>query len=301
MAEPDLEHLRAFALVARRESFRAAARERGVSASTLSGQVRALEERLGVLLLNRTTRSVRPTEAGERLLRRLAPALADIAAALDGLAAEEDGPAGTLRINAPPPAIELALAPLVPLFLAAHPRVRLEVVAETAPVDIVAGGFDAGVRWEEALAQDMVAVPLSGPQRYAVVAAPALVERMGAPETPEDLLSRPAIRVVFPSGVRPPWEFERGGRTVRLAPEGPLVTTSIPLQLAAARAGLGFYLSFEEYVREDLAAGRLVEVLAGWCPPFPGPRLYYPRGRHTPAPLRAFVEFVRRRRTGARG
>lgn len=292
----DLTDLDAFAAVAAHRSFRGAAAARGVSASTLSQAVRDLEERLGVRLLNRTTRSVAPTEAGARLLERITPALADIAEAVDRAAETAASPAGTLRINAPPPAIELVLAPLLPAFLAAHPQVRLEIVADSALVDIVDGGFDAGVRWGEHLAQDVVAVPFGGEQRYAVAAAPELIARVGAPQTPADLLSRPCIRQRYPDGRLLPWEFERDGRIVRIDPEGPLVSTDLALQRAAALAGLGFWTSFSDYSDGEVAEGRLVRVLEDWLPPFPGPYLYYPRARRLRPALRALVDFIRARR-----
>jgi DNA-binding transcriptional LysR family regulator len=291
----DLNDLDAFAAVARHRSFRGAAAERGVSASTLSQAVRDLEAGLGVRLLNRSTRSVAPTDAGRALLGRLAPALADIPAAVDGVGARPGEAAGTLRLNAPEPAVELVLAPLVRPFLAAHPQVRLEVVAETALVDIVKDGFDAGVRWGESLARDMIAVPLGGPQRFVVVAAPTFLAERGAPATPSDLLERPCIRQRFPSGVVPLWKFERDGILLRLDPAGPLVSTSLALQRRAALDGVGFWATFEGYVADDLNAGCLVRVLDDWCPPFPGPFLYYPSRRQLPPPLRAFMDFVRSR------
>ena len=296
MKTADLSGLGAFAEVARRRSFRAAAAARGVSASTLSLAVRNLEASLGVRLLNRTTRSVAPTEAGARLLERLDPALAEIAEAVEAALEGADAPGGTLRINAPQPAIDLVLAPLVAGFLQAHPRMQAEVVAETALIDIVAEGFHAGVRWGESLAQDMVAVPLGGPQRYVVVAAPALLAAFGAPETPQDLLTAPCIRHRFPSGLTPPWEFERDGRTLRLDPPARLLALNQTLQREAAVAGVGFWATFEAYAAEDIAAGRLRPVLQDWLPSFPGPFLYYPSRRHVPAPLRAFVDYVRANR-----
>jgi DNA-binding transcriptional LysR family regulator len=267
--------------------------ERGVSPSALSQAVRDLEEQLGARLLHRTTRSVSLTEAGARLLAHVSPALAELATAVDGVHAEEGVAVGLLRINAPAPAVDLVLAPLLGSFLAAHPRVRAEVVVETALVDIVAEGFDAGVRWDESLHQDMVAVPLSGPQRYAVVAAPSLIEATGLPEHPSDLARRPGVRLRFPSGRLLPWEFERGGERIVVEPTGPLVTSHGPLLVRAALDGFGFASTFEGYVAEHIAAGRLVSVLADWLPPFPGPRLYFPSRRQLPPPLRAFVAHVR--------
>lgn len=293
MIRPPLRELDGFAAVARHRSFRAAARETGVSASTLSQQIRDLELRLGKRLLHRTTRSVAPTEAGARLLERLTPALGEIAEALDQIHGAQGEAAGTLRINAPLPAIDLVLAPLVGPFLAAHPHVRLEITAEAALVDIVAAGCDAGVRWGEDLAQDVVAVPLGPAQRFAVVASPDCLARLGAPIHPRDLLARPCIRQLLAGGKVPAWEFERGGETLRLRPQGPLVSSSVALQLRAAVDGAGFAVTFADHARADIAAGRLVEVLEDWCPAFPGPFLYYPRQRLTPAPLAAFVRFVR--------
>jgi DNA-binding transcriptional LysR family regulator len=205
-------------------------------------------------------------------------------------------PAGPLRINAPEPAVELVLAPLVPAFLAAYPAVRLELTAESALVDIVAGGYDAGIRWGESLAQDMVAVPLGPPQRYVVVAAPELVARVGRPEHPRDLLRLPCLRTRFPSGMELAWEFARDDERPRISPEGPMTTNSQPLLMRAALDGLGFFATFDAYAEPHLAAGRLVEVLADWSEIFPGPFLYYPSRRTPPSPLRAFVDFVQARR-----
>jgi DNA-binding transcriptional LysR family regulator len=293
MRGPDLDDLAAFAAIARHRSFRRAALERGVSASTLSQTLRDLEARLDLRLLNRTTRSVALTEAGARLLERLSPALAEIIGAVDQLQEERGVPAGLLRINAPEPAVELVLTPMIGPFLAAYPKVELEIIAEATFIDIVAGGFDAGVRWDESLAKDMIAVPLSGPQRFVIVAAPELIAQVGAPAAPEDLLSRPCIRVRYPSGVRPPWEFERDGRMLKLEPEARLVSSSLPAMMQAALAGVGFMLTFEGYAAEHIAAGRLVTMLDDWQPPFPGPFLYYPSRRHVPAALRAFIDFAK--------
>ena len=165
-------------------------------------------------------------------------------------------------------------------------------------MDIVAAGYDAGVRWGESLAQDMVAVSLGPPQRYVVAAAPELIARVGVPAHPRDLLERPCLRNRFPSGAVPPWEFERRGEVVRISPNGPLVANSIALLMRAALDGLGFHSTFDGYAAPHLASGRLVEVLAEWCEPFPGPFLYYPSRRTLPSPLRAFVDFVQARRRG---
>ncbi|TNC63734.1 LysR family transcriptional regulator [Rubellimicrobium roseum] len=291
-----LDALDAFAAIVRHGSFRRAATARGVSASTLSDGLRDLEARLGVRLLHRTTRSLALTEAGAALLDRLQPALGEIAAALDVARSTQAEPAGTLRINAPTPAIELVLAPLVADFLALHPAVRLEVTAETSLIDIVAKGFDAGVRWGEHLAQDMVAVPMGPPQRYVVAASPGLVDRLGAPREPADLLGLPCLQIRFDSGAEPPWEFARDGQVVRLSPPARLVSGNVALLIRAALDGVGFVATFDGYVDEHLASGRLVSVLDDWCETFPGPFLYYPSRRQPPSALRAFVDFLKARR-----
>jgi DNA-binding transcriptional LysR family regulator len=296
MKNVDLTDLDAFASVARHRSFRGAAAASGVSPSTLSQTVRDLEARLGVRLLHRTTRSVAPTEAGARLLERVTPALTNIKAALDQVQEEQGVPAGTLRINAPQPAIDLVLAPIVAAFLDAHPRVRLEIVAETSLIDIVEQGFDAGIRWGEHLAQDVIAVQLGPPQRFVLVAAPALLAAHGRPTHPRDLLTMPCIRQRFTSGVVPAWEFERGGEELRIDPAARLVSTDIALQRQAAIDGAGFWATFDGYVEADIASGTLCSVLDDWCPSFPGPFLYYPGNRHVPSALRAFIDFARARR-----
>ena len=294
----DLHALDSFAAVARHRNFRRAAIERGVSASTLSQALRDLETRMGVRLLNRTTRSVALTEAGAALLNRLGPALAEIGEAVGEARSAQAEPSGPLRINAPEPAVHLVLTPLISEFLLQHPAVRVELIAETSFVDIVAAGFDAGVRWGESLAQDMVAVSLGPPQRYALVAAPALVARVGAPQHPRDLLDLPCLRNRYPSGAIPAWEFDKAGETVRVSPSGPLVANSITLLMRAALDGLGFLLIFEDYCEPHLASGKLMEVLPDWSETFPGPFLYYPSRRTLPSPLRAFVDFVQARRRG---
>lgn len=298
MERSDLYALDSFAAVARRRSFRSAAIERGVSASTLSQTIRDLEARMGVRLLNRTTRSVALTDAGAALLRRLQPALLEIGEAVAEARSAQAEPQGALRINAPPPAIELVLAPFVAEFLAAFPAVRLEITADVGFVDIVAGGYDAGVRWGESLAQDMVAVSLGPPQRYVVVAAPQLVERVGRPRHPRDLLALPCLRQRFPSGAEPDWEFEKDGETVSVSPTGILASTNSHVLMRAAVDGAGFLAAFDGWAQPHLDAGALVEVLEDWSETFPGPFLYYPSRRTMPSPLRAFVDFIQARRRG---
>lgn len=296
MDRPDLYALDSFAAVARHSNFRRAAVERGVSASTLSQAVRDLEARMGVRLLNRTTRSVALTDAGAALLERLQPALAEIGEAVAVARSSQAEPQGPLRINAPEPAVELVLAPMVAEFLAIHPAVRLEVTSEARFVDIVAGGYDAGVRWGESLAQDMVAVSLGPPQRFVVAGSPDLIARVGAPAHPRDLLDRPCLRVRFASGAEPAWEFEKDGEALQITPPARLLCGNVHLMLRAAIDGAGFVPTFDGYVQPHLDSGQLVEVLADWSETFPGPFLYYPSRRTMPSPLRAFVDFVQARR-----
>ena len=295
MMRASLEDLELLAAVARLGSFRAAALEAGISPSSATERIRALEDRVGARLLNRTTRSVAASEAGRALLARLGPALGEIQAALDEVGRAADAVSGTLRINAPPPAAQLVLAPLLAPFLARHPRVVVEVASDSGFVDIVREGFDAGVRYGESLARDMIAVRLGGPQRYVLVASPALVARVGVPSGPRALLGLPCIRTRFSSGTMLPWEFEREGEVVTIRPEGPVIAGDGQVGLAAAMDGLGFYATFEGWARPHLDAGRLVSVLEEWLPPFEGPFLYYPSRRHMPAALRAFVDFLRAR------
>jgi DNA-binding transcriptional LysR family regulator len=299
MRSLDLADLDAFVAIARHRSFRQAARERGVAASTLSQALRTLEERLGVRLLNRTTRSVALTDAGADLLARLVPALAEVNEAVDRVNRYRDTVSGSLRINAPTAVVELLLAPMIAEFMTEHPRLSVEIVAEDAFVDVVERGFDAGVRFEESIARDMIAVPLGPPQRLIVVAAPSYIAARGRPETPNDLLQHACIRRRFPNGSTLPWEFEKDGQTVRVVVDGPLVTTNTHLALTAAERGIGLARTFELFTTKTQAEGRLVGVLDDWCPPFSGPFLYYPSRRHVPAGLRAFIDFLRRRRPAA--
>ncbi|KAB0324797.1 LysR family transcriptional regulator [Janthinobacterium sp. PLB04] len=289
----DLNELTAFAAVARLRSFRKAALERGVSASALSHALRALEERLGVRLLNRTTRSVTPTEAGQQLLARLAPAMREIDDALQDLSALQDVPAGKLRLNVPRPAARLLLAPMLASFVARYPRVQVEVVTDDGMIDIVRDGFDAGIRFGEQVAADMIAVPVGAPQPFVVVASPAYLAAHGAPSTPRDLLEHACIGRRFPSGRQYAWEFEQAGEGVSIAVGGPLVFDDDELMLRAARDGAGLAYVYEADARADIAAGSLVCVLERCLPPPPRYFLYYPSRRQMPPVLRAFVDMLR--------
>lgn len=293
----DLGDLNAFVAVARAKGFREAARAIDGSASGLSEAVRRLEARLGVRLLNRTTRSVVPTEAGQRLLERLAPALGEVEAAVDVVNRFRERPMGTLRLNVPISAARLVLPPILPRFLAEYPDIRVEVVAEESFVDVLASGCDAGIRYEERLEQDMIAVPI-GPrmQRMATAAAPAYLDRRGRPKHPRELLGHACLRSRFRSGTVPSWEFERNGKVLKINPDGPLLVSvggGIDLAIDAAIAGAGIVHLFEEWLRPHLTEGSLEPVLEPWWQRFGGPFLYYSGRRLVPAPLKAFIDFIK--------
>lgn len=300
MKDVDLRDLESFVAVARTRNFRRAALELNVSVSSLSQRLRTMEERLGLRFFNRTTRSVALTQAGELLLGHVGPIMQDVGDALEQLRGLRGVPSGRLRINGPPPAVDLVLAPMVAPFLARHPQIELEIIAETKLIDIVEQGFDAGIRYGEHLAQDMIAVPLGAPERYAVVASPAFIAAHGRPKHPKDLLRHPCILTRFPTGALLDWEFEKAGRVVKLTPQGALIALAPMLQLRAALDGVGFLTTFEGYVREAVASGALVSVLDDWCDPFPGPFLYYPSRRQPPAALSAFVAFAQEWRKDSR-
>ena len=288
-----LAELQAFAAVAEARSFRQGAARLGVSPSALSHAVRSLEGRLGVRLLHRTTRSVAPTEAGARILATLAPALLDIRHAVDDAVSQASTPQGRLRLSTPRVPARLVLGPLVERFLRAHPRMVVELVYDDALVDIVAEGFDAGVRFGESLQADMVALPLGAPQRFIVVAAPAYVAEHGAPATPDDLAQHRCIGLRFASGRRYAWQLGRGAEALQLQVAGPLTVNDDMLTLQAAEAGLGLAYVYAAQAAPALAAGRLVSVLADWAPPAEPLYLYYPSRRLQPAGLQAFIDWVR--------
>jgi DNA-binding transcriptional LysR family regulator len=299
--KPDLADLNVFVAVARAKGFRDAARGRGSSASGLSEAVRRLEAQLGVRLLNRTMRSVVPTEAGARLLDQLGPALAEVDAALDVVNRFRDKPAGTLQLNVPVSAARLVLPAIVPAFLAAYPDIRLEILADDSFVDVLAAGCDAGIRYGERLEQDMIAVPIGQRvQCFATAAAPSYLDRRGRPKHPRDLLSHDCLNGRFSSGVVQVWEFERNGEIVRVDPKGPLLVSAgaaTDLAVDTAVAGTGIISLFEDWLRPHLESGVLEPVLKPWWQSFPGPFLYYPGRRLVPAPLRAFIDFIKTRRT----
>lgn len=293
----DLADLSAFLAVARAKGFRDGARSSGVSASGLSEAVRRLEAQLGVRLLNRTTRTVAPTEAGQRLLERLGPALSEVASALDEVNDFRGRPAGKLKLNVPVSATRLVLPSIVPGFLAAYPDIELDIIAEESLVDVLAAGCDAGIRYDERLEQDMIAIPI-GPrvQRFAAAAAPGYLARRGRPEHPGELLQHDCLRMRFGGRAVQPWEFERNGETLKVEVHGPLVVErsgAANLIVDAAVAGCGVVFLFEDWLRPHLESGALEPLLEPWWPSFSGPFLYYPGHRLVPAPLRAFIDHIK--------
>jgi DNA-binding transcriptional LysR family regulator len=288
--------LAAFAVVAKERSFTRAAAKLRVSPSALSQTIRNLEERLGLRLLTRTTRSVAPSEAGERLLRTIAPRFEEIEAELAALSELRDKPAGTVRITAGEhPAISL-LQPALKRFLADYPDIQVEIIIDYGLTDIVAEGYDAGVRMGEQVAKDMIAVRIGPDMRMALVASPGYFERHPPPQTPQDLTDHNCINIRLPTyGGVFPWGLEKDGRDVKVRGDGQLVFNSLAMRLTSALDGLGVAYMPEDHVRPFLADGRLVRVLEEWCPYFRGYHLYYPSRRHSSPALTVLVEKLRYR------
>lgn len=290
----EFAELLAVAAVVREGTFRRAAASLELSPSALSHLVRAAEERLGTRLLNRTTRKASLTEAGAALLARVGPALAEIADAVREAKAAGARPAGTVRLSVPRMAGELVLAPAFGRLARAYPEVRLEVVVQDEMVDIVGGGFDAGIRLRESVPRDMVVVSVGPDLRGIVVAPPAYLADHPRPDAPDDLARHACIGLRFsPAGARMRWEFERDGRVFALDVDGPLTVSDLDLAIAAALDGVGLAYVSEARVAGHLAAGRLVPLLDAWSVPFPGFCLYFPRNRLTPPALRALIEVLR--------
>ncbi len=295
MPREELSVLAAFAVVADERSFTRAAVRLGVSTSAVSHSIRALEERLGVRLLARTTRNVAPTDAGERLLAQLRPALDEIEAALTEVGRLREKPAGTIRLFAPSVAIAMTVSPKLAKFTRDYPDVVLDITTEDdSRRDLIAARFDAGIHLGEFLQRDMVAVKVSGEQRAAIVAAPSYFDSRPKPATPRDLTAHRCIRYRMGSGgpvYR--WEFEKRGKSITVSVSGPLVVNDVELTLRAALDGVGLAFALEEHVAERIARGELVRVLEDWCPPFDGFFLYYPSRRQQPAALQALVDALR--------
>ncbi len=288
-----LSDLDAALAVARRASFRAAALDLGMSTTALSNAIARLEATLGVRLFNRTTRSVSLTDAGRAFVGRITPALQDVESAIEAARSEQAEPSGTLRINAFATAARAILAPIVFTFLRRHPRVHVDIVTEERLVDIVAEGFDVGVRAADLIPADMIALPLGPPLRHAVVGSPAYFERRGRPRTPADLADHACIRVRLPNGSLLRWPFARDGEAVQVDVSGPLTLDEASLARAAVIEGFGIGFFQEANVRDDIAAGRLLRVLEDWTPPRAPLCLYYPGRRHHSAAFRGFLEVAR--------
>ncbi|HXY42368.1 MAG TPA: LysR family transcriptional regulator [Vicinamibacteria bacterium] len=291
----NLGALSAFAVVAEERSFTRAAVRLGVSRSAVSHLMQVLEERLGLRLLARTTRTVAPTEAGERLLAQLRPALQGIAAAVTDVGRLRATPAGTVRLIAPAMVLATVLSPKLKKFARDYPDVVLDITSEDdTRGDLVAGRFDAGIHLGEFLQRDMVAVKVTGPQRAAIVAAPAYIDAHPRPKTPRDLTAHRCL--CYRMGTGGPvyrWEFEKRGRPMTVSVSGPLIVTDVEFLIGAALDGLGLAFTLEDYVADYVARGELVRVLEDWCPPFDGYFLYYPSRRHQPPALKALVDTLR--------
>lgn len=296
MARPSLNDLQAFVTVATRRSFRRAADDLGTAPSTLSHAMRALEERLGVRLLNRTTRSVSPTQAGSELLVRLRPALAGLDEALDAVQAFRGTINGTVRINAPRLAATLLIRDILPVMSERYPDVVIDLVVEGKLIDIVAAGFDAGVRLFDSIPKDMIAVPFSGPVSFICAASPAYLERFGEPDTPDDLKRHRCIGHRVPSGKLYRWEFERAGHAMTLELNGSVILDDEELMIDAAINGLGIAYVASPAAEAALRDGRLRRILPEWTPASEHIGVYYPGHRAVPPALRAFFDVVKTKR-----
>jgi DNA-binding transcriptional LysR family regulator len=297
MQKRDLTDLQSFLVVARERSFTKAAAKLGVSQSALSHTMRELEERLGLRLLMRTTRSVAPTDVGERLLRTLAPRLEEIEAELSSLSALRGKPAGTIRITAGEHAAQTVLWPKLSKLLPQYPDIKVELIVDYGLRDIVADRYDAGVRTGEQIAKDMIAVRIGPDMRMAVVGARSYFAKRPRPKRPQDLTAHTCINLRLPTyGNVYAWEFEKHGRELKVHVDGQLTFNNLALRIEAALAGCGLAYLPEDQVRAHIAQGRLVRVLADWCPPYTGYHLYYPSRRHPSAAFAAVVEALRYRR-----
>jgi DNA-binding transcriptional LysR family regulator len=293
MVRPSLNDLTAFVTVATRRSFRRAADELGTAPSTLSHAMRALEERMGVRLLNRTTRSVSPTEAGSELLSRLQPALATLDEALDSIASFRGSVTGTVRINAPRLGATLLIRDILPEMAERFPDAVVDLIVEGKLIDIVAAGFDAGVRLVDSIPKDMIAVPFGGPVSFICVASPAYLERFDEPGTPDELTRHRCIGHRVPGGKLYRWEFERAGQALAIETSGPIILDDEELMVDAAIKGLGIAYVASPAADMALAEGRLRRILAAWTPAPERVAIYYPGHRAVPPALRAFLDVVK--------
>lgn len=293
MERNDLSTLAAFLAVAEERSFTRAGKKLGVSPSAMSHAMRALEEDIGVRLLSRTTRSVAPTEAGEQLLARLRPAITDVQDALDQLSGLRDKPAGRVRLLIPRLAGTTVLGPKLAKFTRDYPDVVLDITADDSRMDIVAGGFDAGIHFGEYIQKDMIAVRVSKDHRAAIVSSPAYFKSHPKPKTPHDLLKHRCINFKHGSAGVYRWEFDKGKKSLSVAVNGPLIVDDVETMIRAAIDGIGLAFASDERVAPELASGDLIRVLEDWCQPFPGFFLYYPSRRQQPAALAALIKTLR--------
>jgi len=293
MRATELSELSAFDAVARHKSFRRAGEERGVTASAISHAVSNLEKRVGIRLLNRTTRSVSLTDAGTRLLAQLSPAFGEIGSALDALNQFRNTPFGKVRINAPNSIAPFVLGPVIGPLLKSNPNLQLEVVATDRLVDIVDEGFDAGIRLGESLREGMTAVKIKPQLRLTVVGSPSYFKERAIPKTPADLKEHVCIRNIYPNGTPYAWEFTRAGKIISFEPNGPLSSDDHELMIATARAGVALAYVWEERARPYIASGELIECLASWCAPEDWLYLYYPTRKYISAGLRAVINALR--------
>jgi LysR family transcriptional regulator, regulator of peptidoglycan recycling len=298
MRGKDFGELSAFMAVAEHRNFTRAAKQLGISTSTLSQTIRGMEERLGVRLLNRTTRSVVPTVAGDTLLARMRPVVDEYEAAFESLNAYRDKPAGLLRLTVAPPVAQFVLPLVLAKFLQRYPDIRLEIAADGANVDIVAQQFDAGIRLSDRVDRDMIAVPVTNRWQLAIVGAPSYFSGRNEPKTPEDLLGHNCVRVRLPSGGMLPWRFQRAGKPLQLAVSGSLVVNVDTLTESAVLNGIGLAQVPRAQFEQEIRDGRLVSVLERWQPVMPPFSLYYPSRRQVPAALKALVEFLRQAQRG---
>ena len=293
MRRVGLSELTAFVTIAEHRSFRAAARQLGVSPSALSHAIRNLEARLDARLFNRTTRSVGLTEVGDKLLRRVQPAMADLDDAVSEVGEDRDRPSGSIRISAAESGAKPLIQHVLPAFLATYPDIHVEIIVDTRLVDIVADGFDAGIRLFDDVPRDMIAIRFGPDVRFVAVASPAYLSQSGAPKTPQDLQQHRCIRFRFLSGALYRWNFERHGTSADIDVDGPMTLGNTNLMVDAALAGIGIVWLPDYQVAEHLTSGRLIDLLQEWSPSIPGGCLYYPANRHPPVALRLFTKAVR--------
>ena len=285
--------LAAFVAVADRGNFSRAAAILGLSTSTLSQTIRSLEARLGVRLFNRTTRSVALTEAGERFLGQVHPALDELGRAIESISASRDTAAGVLRLSVASLAVGLVIDPILPRFRAAYPEVTLDIIVDDSLGDIVDGKFDAGIRIGTRIERDMIAVRVSSDSRLIAVASPAYLAAHPRPETPQELALHNCIRFRKTTGAVDPWSFERGGEKIEVDVEGSLITNNLDLVVRAALDGVGIGYMLETYMDAHIAEGRLVPLLTSWSLPYAGYHIFYPSRHQMPAKLKAFIDFLR--------